>query len=486
MQSKFNLNEDLIQPVNDNGHFNSKSALLQHKKILKQLLRKVGSVDFLVLTGLNETKKVTNAHYHVVVIEEIIRLAEAHDWGLCRNNDFFYLYNGAYWNILESDELKTFLGKAAEKMGVDKYKARHFRFRDELFKQFIAIGNLAKPELDHDTTCINLLNGTFVITRKNTVLQKFDRKDFITYQLPFEYDLHATAPLFTTYLNKVLPDMQKQMVIAEFLGYIFVRPSTLKLEKTLMLYGSGANGKSVFYEIVRNLLGVHNVSEYSLQSLTDLKGYHRANLANKLLNYASEINCKLEASFFKQLVSGEPVEARLPYGNPFMLYHYAKFIFNCNELPKDVEQTEAYFRRFMIIAFDVTIPEEEQDKQLAQKIIATELSGIFNWVLEGLARLLAQGKFTVCDAVKQARKQYELESDSVKMFLEDRGYAPSANLYISLENLYTEYKEFCVCDGYRPVHKRNFSKRLQTANITIVRRGKGMVVFVMSYESLEK
>jgi putative DNA primase/helicase len=45
-------------------------------------------------------------------------------------------------------------------------------------------------------------------------------------------------------------------------------------------------------------------------------GYFRAKLANKLVNYASEINGKLEASIFKQLVSGEPVEARLPYGQP--------------------------------------------------------------------------------------------------------------------------------------------------------------------------
>ena len=162
----------------------------------------------------------------------------------------------------------------------------------------------------------------------------------------------------------------------------------------MLLYGTGANGKSVFYEIVRGLLGEQNTSEYSLQSLLMIMVILRAMIANKLVNYASEINGKLEASIFKQLVSGEPVEARLPYGKPFTLTQYAKLIFNCNELPKDVEQTEAYFRRFLIIPFEVTIPEAEQDKQLAQKIIATELSGVFNWVLQGLKRLLKQKRFT--------------------------------------------------------------------------------------------
>ena len=86
-----------------------------------------------------------------------------------------------------------------------------------------------------------------------------------------------------------------------------------------MLYGGGANGKSVFFEIVNALLGAENIICHSLQDLTDGSGYYRAQLANKLVNYASEINGKLESSIFKQLVSGEPVSARLPYASRFIL-----------------------------------------------------------------------------------------------------------------------------------------------------------------------
>ena len=75
----------------------------------------------------------------------------------------------------------------------------------------------------------------------------------------------------------------------------------------------------------------------------------------------------MEAAIFKQMVSGEPVEARLPYGQPFILRQYAKLIFNRNELPKDVEHSNAYYRRFLIIPFDVTIPEHEQDKTYTSK-----------------------------------------------------------------------------------------------------------------------
>jgi putative DNA primase/helicase len=51
------------------------------------------------------------------------------------------------------------------------------------------------------------------------------------------------------------------------------------------------------------------------------------------------------------------------------MYNQVRFIVNANELPKEVEQTEAYFRRYLIIPFDVTIPECDRDSELAKKII---------------------------------------------------------------------------------------------------------------------
>jgi putative DNA primase/helicase len=397
---------------------------------------------------------------------------------MCQNNDFIYLYNGAFWSLVEDNELKMFLGISAEKMGVDQYKAKHFNFRDHLFKQFLALSNLKKPTKSTDTVQINLKNGTFEISPHGTKLRYFDSLDFLTYQLPFDYDPKATAPIFHRYLDKVLPDKQKQDILAEFLGYVFIQPSRLKLEKALLLHGKGANGKSVFYEIVRSLLGEENTSEYSLQSLTDDKGYHRAMLANKLVNYASEISGKLETAVFKQLVSGEPVEARLPYGRPLNITNYAKLIFNCNELPKDVEHTDAYFRRFLIIKFDVTIPEHEQDKELANKIISNELSGVFNWVLMGLERLLTQKNFTECAAVKEACNQYKLESNSVLLFLEENGYESCFQSYVLMKDLYLKYKDFCIEDGYKPVSKHNFRLRLLENKILVTKLNVGYAVYI--------
>ena len=177
------------------------------------------------------------------------------------------------------------------------------------------------------------------------------------------------------------------------------------------------------------------------------------------------------------MASGEPIEARLPYGEPFNLNEYAKLIFNCNDLPKDVEHTNAFFRRFLIIGFDVTIPEEKQDKQLANKIIERELSGVFNWILSGLERVLLQKKFSKCEAVDNARSDYEKQSDSVKMFIEDFEYSTSTD-YTAIKDLYFQYKVYCIEDGFRNVNKSNFMKRLRHFKIIVERKSIGNVAYI--------
>ncbi len=450
-----------------------------HAELLGKLLKKISPIDFREHTSLDENESLKNNHYLITVIDCLLDVAKANNWGMCKNHDFIYLFNGEYWNQIDEKEFELFLGNVAEKMGVDKYKAKFYKFRENLYKQFLAEAHLPKPETGKESIHINLKNGTFEFPQDEAPrLRPFDRKDFLIYQLPFEYQSNAEAPLFHTYLDKVLPDKKLQDVLAEYLGSIFIPSSTLKTEKALALYGTGANGKSVFYEIVKSLLGEENTSAYSIQSLTDHNGYYRAMIANKLVNYASEVNGKLEASIFKQLVSNEPVEARLPYGRPFTLTKYAKLIFNCNELPKDVEQTDAYFRRYLIIPFEVTIPESEQDKRLAQKIITAELAGVFNWVLEGMKRLLCQGNFTESDTIRKIRDQYALDSDSVKTFLHENDYKSSPNNCIQYKTLYEAYRTFCEDDGFKPVNKTNFRKRLEAAKITIERRNFGIVAFL--------
>jgi phage/plasmid-associated DNA primase len=61
--------------------------------------------------------------------------------------------------------------------------------------------------------------------------------------------------MFEKYLDEVLPNRQLQKIIAEYFGYLFVSNRVLKLEKALILYGTGANGKSVIFEVLERAVG---------------------------------------------------------------------------------------------------------------------------------------------------------------------------------------------------------------------------------------
>ncbi|CDF80437.1 phage/plasmid primase, P4 family [Formosa agariphila KMM 3901] len=471
-----NETESILEAVKVDKEYLKQNQVLN---ILNEMLKYIEPVNFRKYCKMdNEKDKLQKKHFLVACIELLLKTVNDNGFSLCRKSEFIYLYNSEYWENVSDEVFKDFLGDVALEMGVDKFDAKHHLFKDELYKQFIADAGLKEIKPTSGTTLINLDNGTFEITPKKQFLRPFKKSDFLTYQLPFSYDKEATAPQFKRFLDEVLPEPELQNILAEYLGYIFVKNSVLKLEKVLLLFGTGANGKSVLFEVLMALLGTQNVANYSLQSLTAENGNSRAMLVNKLLNYASEINGKLESNIFKLLISGEPVEARLLYKNTQTISDYARFMFNCNELPKEVENTNAFFRRFIILPFRVTIPPNKQDKELSSRIIETELSGVFNWVLNGLTRLLQNKDFSQSNIVQNEVLQYQKESDSVMMFLEDENYQSSVDYDRSLKDVYSEYKTYCLDSGYRLCSNRTFSSRLRKNGFRVERKSYGNAVYI--------
>lgn len=452
------------------------------KKIAE--LKSSGAEQEIISEALKDLEKfkVSRKQYVILVIKIVNELAQKNDWSLCQRNDAIYLFNGKYWQQIDSDLIKWFLGEAALKMGVNWEDAEHFQFREELFRQFISASRLKTLEPAPGTVLINLQNGTLEFCNGHYRLRERRKEDFLTYCLPYEYNPNATFERFQTFLNEVLPDKDSQKILSEFLGYIF---TNLKLEKVLWLFGTGGNGKGVVYELINMLLGRENVSNYSLQSLTDKSGYQRAEIADKLLNYSADINTSLEIAAFKLLASGEPIEARRIYGKPFIIRNYAKFAFNANAMPAAPEHTNAFFRRFLIVPFTITIPPEQQNPELHTILFESEASGIFNWILAGLTRLMQQKRFSHCEASETALQEYKTESDSVQMFLNDSNIIPSTEQTQPLKDLYNQYKTYCIEDGYRPLAVRNFAKRLHSLGFEKQRLSMGNVIYCQYQSDIE-
>ena len=164
--------------------------------------------------------------------------------------------------------------------------------------------------------------------------------------------------------------------------------------------------------------------------------------------------------------------------------HYARLMFNCNVLPREVEQSEGFFRRFLIVPFNVKITDTEKDPQLAAKITATELPGVFNWILEGLRRLLKARRFTDCEAARLELEEYRRESSSVLSFLEDCGITPAANEQekVTLQHLYGCYGAYCLDNGHRfKVNRKTFAKTLRSQGFQDAPRSSAGTQFYCHY-----
>jgi len=437
-----------------------------------------------VATRVVHPLKIPRALLIVAIIEELKIAGEKFGWSMAQQDSMLYLYNGTYWVRMEDSEIKNFIAQAAIRMGYySPADAMTHGFEDAAFKQFMTSSYLPTPEVDKSKVLINLLNGTYEVTEVGGKLREHRKEDFITYCLGFEYEPTASAPLFTRYLNRVLPDISSQLVLQDFHGYIFTKG--LKLEKSLILHGGGQNGKSVQYELTSALLGEHNVATKSLGDLVnnDSGNDNRAKLKDKLVNYGSEISAgNMDIDMFKRLVSGEPVAAREKYKTSFDLRNNCKFIFNANKLPSNIEHTEAYFRRFLIIPYNETISDDEKDPELHTKIIANELPGVLNWAIEGLNRILKNKKFSECAASKEALNTYKKESNSVAMMIEDEGFVDGRkddeDYRIPNQAIYKIYREYCLDSGMRPLSKINFSKELKQLGFEQYRSGNERGFFI--------
>src|SRR5690554_4875941 len=460
-----------------------RKGVVPHSSILEIIFDELEAIDIKEESEFDAEKdKIGFRHYLVSCIQELLRVANENGFGICSNDGRVYMFNGEFWKQVRKRDFEKFLSEAAEKMGVSKYISRLFSFKEQLMKQFLSEAIEPESAKSDDylngKSLINLKNGTLEISGGDWKIRKPRMNDFMKYQLSYTYDEHAKCPMFDNFLNTVLPDVEQQMVLLEYLGYLFVKPNVLNLEKSLILYGTGANGKSVLFNIVNALLGGReNVSNYSLQNLTNESGYYRAMIGNKLVNYSSEINGRLEAAVFKQLVSCEPVDARLPYGEPFTLTNYAKLIFNCNTLPNVVENSHSFFRRLLILTFGVTIPDEEQDSQLAHKIIESELPGVLNRVLDGLDRLLRQRGFTSSKAVNKALNDYRKDDDTVGAFLNEEGYEKSEDDFVPATELYEDYKTYCFNEEIHYLTYKGFISRMRSIDIRLIRKTIGLVIF---------
>lgn len=375
-----------------------------------------------------------------------------------------YAFNGIYYEQFDVAVFHNMLIEVLLEMNVGY---------GLLVKNNIDVVDFCKKRLiqkDINTTRTMIPFNNYVLDTTNMITYPHTSTLDTLYALNYDYDPDATCPLWEKFLREVLPGDGLISILQEYLGLLFVDRDKLKLEKMLILYGSGANGKSVVFETIYGILGEQNISVYDMSQLTRGKS-SEANLADidgKMLNYSSELDPHdFSGDIVKRLISGEPIQARKLYKDPMQLKIIPLFIANANELPETSDRTKAFFRRVLIIPFNVTIEEKKQDKALSTKL-RKEYSGILNWILEGTQRIMQRGiNFTESKIVDKTIEEYKIIQDSVYGFVFVNKLLPSveegAEMYFVTNNeLYKQYEKYCNDVTKKPYGKNRFLQIFKT------------------------
>jgi putative DNA primase/helicase len=287
----------------------------------------------------------------------------------------------------------------------------------------------------------------------------------------FDYDPKATCHLWESFLTQVLPDdYEGRLILQEFLGFMFINKEQLSEEKSLFLYGTGSNGKSVVQDVIQSMLGNDNCSNYELSQLCTASdaGYNLADINGKLLNFASDMGDKdFSSGRFNTIIKREPIQVNRN-GQHFKAKDIPLLISSINKLPDTKKCDTNYWDNFLLIHFPIA--ESDQDRLLKLRLKG-EISGIFNWILVGRDRLLKNnGKFTKSPHMEMMIGTAKKESNSVLAFLEEKNYTgleSGIGLVTRMEmfsrEIMSEYSEYCRLWKNTPKSKTNFINDLKSA-----------------------
>lgn len=256
---------------------------------------------------------------------------------------------------------------------------------------------------------------------------------------------------------------EKRLFLQEFAGACLLGIAP-RYGKCALLPGDGQNGKSKFIE---GLLGLFPDGAKSAMNPQQFSGatasYYLAEMSGVRINASTEVPDTEVASSeaFKAIVTGDDITARSPAGLPFTLRSRAGHIFAANNLPPVKDQSRGWWRRFVLIGFERTIPDDRVDPDLGDKI-ATERAGICRWAIEGAQRLLRQGRYTIPQSSEHAKAQWRAQANSVSAWVEDRT-TPTADRddMVTATEAYSDFKQWAQDSGFRSMSNRKFWRRLQ-------------------------
>lgn len=400
----------------------------------------------------------------------------------------WYIYSGGRWQRdtggmyasmkmkMLQDALFQYFGEVREdlqKSYIDNVmRMTRLNVRETILKDARDVNWFENADLDSDIYLFNCKNGTLDL--KTMKFKPHDQNDLISRISNVVYDPKATSPDFEKFVTEIMSgDKDKMRFLQKALGYSLT--GSAAEECFFILYGATTrNGKGTLTSTITYMMGdgyaasavpetfAMKMNRDSRQASGDI-----ARLAGvRFLNVSEpQKNMQLDVALVKTLTGRDRITARHLHEREFEFEPEFKIFMNSNFLPAINDETIFSSERVKVIPFERHFDGADRDVTLKDRLRTEQnISGIFNWCLEGL-RMYREEGLKVPLSVSLATAEYADSSDKYKAFIKEC-LVEDAFSSCKAKDAYYAYKQWCSESGFRYENK---SKWLMAM------RGKGIV-----------
>lgn len=390
----------------------------------------------------------------------------------------WFLWDGTRWLTDELGQILQHAKQTTELMIQDSQTLADDQ-RQKLIKHALASENIARlkamielaksepgvatnpSQLDRNKYLLNLQNCTLDL--KSGTPRSHNRDDIITRCGNIEYTLgNYECPTWETFLQRVTGgDFNLIRFLQKAFGYSLTADTS---EQCLFfLYGMGANGKSTFLNVLEALL--HDYSMRIPPEVLMVKTNNgaptpelaRLRGARSVITSEVEEGQRLSEITIKLVTGGERIPVRFLYGQTFEMEIEFKLWIAGNHHPVIRGTDHAIWRRIHLVPFTVTIPAEERDKHLMQKLYR-ELPGILQWAVIGCQLWQKEG-LQPPEIVQAATSKYREDMDTIGQWLAEC-CDMAADVITPSKVLYPSYSEWCKDNGNFPLSQKRLGMSL--------------------------
>lgn len=305
--------------------------------------------------------------------------------------------------------------------------------------------------------------------------------------LDFDYDPETDTTEWETFLHGVFVDdaYDKVKLLQEFTGMALFG-SAAQGQKAIMLTGEGNNGKSTVMDLIATIFPEGTTASSSPQDWAGYAGqYNVAKLRGVLLNSVSEIPERqiLASDKFKQIITGEPISSREPTEKVQTFTPIAGHIFSANDLPATGDNSEGFWRRFLVVVFDRNFGEQGEEGAKTKGDVMARFTNkkdqILAWAVRGIERRLARGAYTKPKSHNDAIKGWRTNTDAVADFIEACCEIDSG-AKTPLSEIYGHFRKWAQYSGRGNMGSKTLAKRLgQVPSVKGSRGSRGAVFTIV-------